>query len=105
MVAATFPTVPQAAGSIVVWLRGDLDIATASALKDTLRAAGSAGGAAVIVDMSEVTFMDAAAIGALISCQNLLRAASQALSVRSPSGPARRVLSLCGLLGLLGEGR
>jgi anti-anti-sigma factor len=56
------------------------------------------------VDLSEVTFIDAGTIGALISGRNRLHGQSRSLRLRSPSGSARRVLEACGLTGLIDPG-
>jgi anti-anti-sigma factor len=95
------PLVSRDGDRIVVWLDGEHDIATVPVLIDTLTDAISAHDADLIVDLSGVTFMGVATIGALISGRNLLRQQSHSLSVRSPSKCARRVLNLCGLTGLI----
>jgi anti-sigma B factor antagonist len=81
----------------VVWLEGEHDIATVSILTDTLTRAISADDADVIVDLSGVTFIDAATVGVLISARNSLHRESRSLMLRSPSRFAGRVLDLCGL--------
>ena len=86
----------------VVWLRGDYDISVETALSHTLAQAVALDETDLVVDLSGVTFMDAATIGVIIGARNNLRRESRSLVLRSPSGCAWRVLHLCGLTGLLG---
>jgi len=55
----------------------------------------------VVVDLSEVEFMNASTIGVIIAARNRLALQSRALTVRSPSVCAQRVLDACGLTDLL----
>lgn len=95
------PLVSRDGDRTVIWLEGEHDIATAPVLTDTLTDATSADDADMIVDLSGVTFMGVATIGALISARNLLRRQSRTLTLRSPSRCARDVLVFCGLTGLI----
>jgi len=72
-----------------------------SALAATLSQAVAAEGASVVVDLREVVFMDASTIGVIVDARNLLALQSRALTVRSPSACAQRVLDACGLTDLL----
>lgn len=85
----------------VIRIRGEHDIATVSVLAATLGETVAAEGADVVVDLSEVEFMDASTIGVIIGARNLLALQSRALTVRSPSVCAQRVLDVCGLTDLL----
>ena len=88
----------------VVWLRGEHDLATKVCVVLAIARAAQRDDADLIVDLSEVTFMDASTIGALVGSRNELRTRSQSLQLRAPSPPARRVLELCGLAHLTGAG-
>lgn len=85
----------------IVWLHGEHDIATKVAVVVTIARAAKRDDADLLVDLSEVTFMDASTIGALVGSRNRLRARSQSLLLRSPSPRARLVLDLCGLAHLV----
>lgn len=85
----------------VILLRGEHDIATRTSLVVAIARAAQRDRADVLVDMSEMTFMDASTIGALVGSRNRLRLRSQSLAVRAPSPPALRVLELCGLTQML----
>lgn len=88
----------------MIWLRGECDLDAASQLRDTLLGAISTGTSDVVVDASQVTFVDAATIGVLIAARNALRSQSRHLTLRAPSERVLRVLDLCGLGQLAGDG-
>ena len=87
----------------VVSLRGEHDAETAPALWNTLAGAVTLDDAALVVDLRDVSFMDAATIGVIIRTRNLLHLHSRSLIIRAPSSCARRVLVLCGLSHLLDQ--
>ncbi|MHB8244148.1 MAG: STAS domain-containing protein [Acidimicrobiales bacterium] len=89
------------ADHVVVWLRGEHDIATAAQVSETLARATKAGGPAVVVDLSGVTFLSAATIGAIVASREALRIEGRSLVVRAPSPSAERILMLCRLSHLL----
>ena len=89
-------------GPIVVWLWGEHDLSTDSALWLTLARAIAIGSAGVIIDLSGVEFMGASTLGVIARARELLRQRSASLTVRSPSAFLRRVISVCGLDDLLG---
>ena len=78
-------------------LDGEIDIATAPAIRRFLMAAISGGDVHLAVDMSGVTFIDAAGIDVLVVAANRAREAGGGLSLRAPS---RQVRWLLGVLGL-----
>jgi anti-anti-sigma factor len=88
-------------GRTVVWLEGEHDIATQSALNATLADAISADQSDVVVDLSGVTFMAGATIDELVRGRAVLQIQCRSLTVRSPSRCARRLLDLCGLTDLV----
>ena len=89
---------------IVVWLWGEHDISTDTALCLTLARAIAVGRAGVIVDLSGVEFMGASTLGVIARARELLHQGSASLTVRSPSAFVRRVIGVCGLDDLLGAG-
>lgn len=54
-------------GVPVVSVRGELDVSTTPRLKDRLLSIAEQGHALAVVDMSEVTFVDSTALGALVT--------------------------------------
>ena len=86
---------------IVVWLRGELDMATTVELSETLARAIAIDDTDLVLDLSEVQFMDASAIGVIVRAQTFLYPRSRSLSLRAPSKCARFVLDICGLAQLI----
>lgn len=91
------PRLAREDGRIVVWLEGEQDLFTAASLRDVLTAVTAASDGDVVVDMSQVTFIDAAALAVIIRDRNRLLELRRRLSVRAPSPPACRMLDLCSL--------
>ena len=87
--------------STVVWVRGEHDIATRTALVVGIARAARRDDRPLLVDLSGVTFMDASTIGAIVGSLNRERQRGQTLELRTPSPRARRVLELCGLTHLV----
>jgi anti-sigma B factor antagonist len=61
-------------GAVVVHVGGDLDVYTAPRLKETL-AKALVDGRRLVLDLSEVHFIDSTALGILVSAQEQSRAA------------------------------
>jgi anti-sigma B factor antagonist len=79
---------------------GELDLATAPELHRVLEALAGNGIDVVIVDLSSVTFMDAAGLTPFLEL-----AAQLELVVLRPSRPVRRLLEVCDLDGWLDDTR
>ncbi len=73
---------------------GDLDLATAPELANTLVDRGPE----LDLDMSRCSFMDSSGISVLVEAK---AGSIPGLAVVRPSSAVRRVLTLCGLAGLL----
>ena len=87
--------------SATVVLDGEIDIATCPAIRRFLSAAISGGHAHQAVDMSGVTFSDAAGIGVLVAAANRARETGGGLSLLAPSGQVRRLLDVFHLDAIL----
>ena len=85
----------------VVWLQGEHDAASASALKTMLSEAIASEYGTVVVDLSGVEFMGAATVGVIIAARERLRLSSRNLVIRAPSHCASRILDLCGIYEFL----
>ena len=92
--------IPNAPSATVV-LDGEIDIATAPAIRRFLMAAISGGDVHLAVDMSGVTFIYAAGIDVLVVAANRAREAGGGLSLRAPSGQVRWLLGVLGLDAVL----
>jgi anti-sigma B factor antagonist len=54
------------AGTVVLVLRGEADLHVAPAVRDRLLEAVSSGASAIVVDLTDVTFVDSMMLGALL---------------------------------------
>ena len=82
---------------MVVALSGEIDIVSAPAARDLLAEAASQAVTGITVDLSEVTYMDAAGLGVLAGANRAARHLPSGL--RLVAVPAR-ILRLLGLTGL-----
>jgi anti-anti-sigma factor len=81
---------------------GEVDLATAKQLRDTLLVVlHDQAPAGVDVDLAGVSFLDCAGIGALVAVRNIAVDAGQHMQVSHPRPNVRRMLELAGLLGVL----
>jgi anti-sigma B factor antagonist len=87
--------------SATVVLDGEIDIATAPAIRRLLMAAISGGDAHLAIDISGVTFVGAAGIGVLVAAANKAREAGGSLSLLAPSPQVQRLLDVLHLDGNL----
>ena len=85
----------------VVWVRGAHDASTVVALCMTMARAIAFDDSDLVIDLSEVTFMDATTVTVMIRAEAFLRDQSRSLTLRSPSAHARRVLGLGSLAALV----
>jgi stage II sporulation protein AA (anti-sigma F factor antagonist) len=86
-------------GAWVLTLRGEHDLSTATALRNALGDVFDAG-SAVVVDLSDVTFMDSSTLNAILyGSERALTDDQHRFAVVLPPGPsvARRVLELTGV--------
>jgi anti-sigma B factor antagonist len=90
-------TVERTGRSVVVCADGELDLATAPAMRQALAQATGDGPADVVVDLARVTFVDAAGLAPMVDAADAVRAAGGRLQLASPSRMLRRVLALLDL--------
>ncbi|MCA1843758.1 MAG: STAS domain-containing protein [Actinobacteria bacterium] len=64
----------------------------------------SADSADLIIDLNGVSFISMATLDALLAGRDILRRQSRNLTLRSPSRCAKRLLEVCGLIGLVEPG-
>jgi anti-sigma B factor antagonist len=84
-----------------VVLSGELDVLTARRVRETLIAISNSGEPRVVVDMSNVTFLDSTGLSALVGPLKRFRSMGGELVVRSPATSVRKVLELTGLTRVL----
>jgi anti-anti-sigma factor len=87
----------------VAWLSGELDLATAPRLAPALAETTGMMRPRLVLDLSNLDFLDAAGLGAIVGARNSLRSRSGELTLRSPSRFAARVLEIGGLAGLVSQ--
>src|SRR5882762_7348150 len=82
----------------LVVVRGEIDMSDARQLADKLESATlMVGVVCVVADFADVTFIDAAGLGALVEAHNVLAPAGRKLKVIGAHGPVAKVLTLTGV--------
>jgi len=97
--ALTIWVAPPEGDAPVVVLSGELDMATATVLARHLSAVVR-GGTDVIVDISDVTFIDSSGLRALIDARRQSEDRGRTLTLRWPARNVSRVLAITGLDGV-----
>lgn len=93
-------SVPSPAAARVA-VTGEVDLATADALRDRLLAVLQEHGPALLgVDLAGVTFMDCTGIGALVAVRNIAFRTGCQVRITRPQPMVRRILEVTGLLGV-----
>jgi anti-sigma B factor antagonist len=92
---------PSANGALMIIVQGELDLAHASELKVLLtRELGA--GRSVLLDLSEVQFIDSTGLAAIVSALNHTRDSGCELQLVGGLQPqARRLMELTGVLPML----
>ncbi|HZN20852.1 MAG TPA: STAS domain-containing protein [Micromonosporaceae bacterium] len=92
----------SSSGTARVSVVGEVDLATAPALRDRLVDALHEQNPAVLdVDLAGVTFLDCAGVGALVAARNTAVRSRCQMRVSHPQPIVRRVLELAGTLDVL----
>ena len=81
----------------VVRLVGEVDMATSPAVKNILAELVEGGHLAVIVDLSEVTFMDSSGLHTLVDAQRRLSDSGGKVVLRKPGPAVDRLLQITGM--------
>jgi anti-sigma B factor antagonist len=84
-------------GHTVVGLRGDLDIASVDDLRGQLRSARQAHGDHLILDLTDLEFMDSQGLSVIIGCHKAVSAAGGSLALVAPRPIVLRTLQITGL--------
>jgi anti-anti-sigma factor len=91
---------PRVAPTVLA-LHGDVEASTAQLLIDSMSAMIEWSGGDVVVDLTEVEFIDIASVRVLDEARQLLWREGRGLTFRSPSKLAATVLGLFGLTNLI----
>lgn len=88
----------------VLWAAGELDITVAAQLGDALDRVRAGPGLRLIVDLSQLGFLDVSGLRLLISAdERLRRGGAQGLAVRGAAGIVRRIFEVVGATSLLAD--
>lgn len=90
-------TTSQGGARTVVRVAGEIDVYTVPALRDRLDAVIDRGEHDLVVDLSEVTFMDSTGLGVLVGRLKLIRAAGGSMRLVSAQDRVLKVFAITGL--------
>jgi len=99
--AGAKPAAGATAGTAVVTLPGEIDMANADRVSADLQTAFGPGVTTVVADMTATTFCDSLGISALVRAGKQATASGAELRVVVPSARVLRVLAILGLDGRL----
>ena len=89
-------------GATIIYVQGEIDIATAGRLRDAIEP-HMGPTQTIVLDLSGVDFMDSSCIKVLVQARGALTADGGSLVLRNPSVLAHRLLSLAGIEFILAE--
>jgi anti-anti-sigma factor len=89
--------VAEVEGACVATLAGDVDLAVVDRIGAELDGAAGSSVAALVVDLSGVTYLDSAGVHLLFKLAHRRHAGGGATRLAVPDGPVRRVLELTGV--------
>jgi len=81
----------------IVAIAGDIDIATVAQVREAFASEALEHAGAVVVDLTEVAFMDSTGLSALLTFESDLSARRRRLAIACPEGAARLVLDVAGV--------
>lgn len=88
--------VERAGGALVARLSGEVDMTNASFVREEITGAVPNDVAAVVIDLSDTSYLDSAAVEVLFELSRRLERRRQRLALVVPqSSPLRRVLTVC----------
>jgi anti-anti-sigma factor len=87
-------------GSYVLRLEGDFDGASVPRVRDGLNAALSEGYRSIVIDLSNVTYMDSSALGFIVWADQRLQPVAGTLALAGANADVSRILQLTGLIGV-----
>lgn len=90
----------DAAGREVVAVRGEIDVATSPALREKLYAIIDGGARELVVDLSELGFIDSSGLGVLVAALKHIREQEGELVLSGLQQPALRVFEITDLTAL-----
>lgn len=88
--------VDDLADTSVIRLHGELDMAAGGVLHTALRQALATGAPSIVLDLTELTFVDSAGLSLFLGARNQAVAQHKTLTLRNPTGTVLKVLRLIG---------
>ena len=88
---------------VVWWASGELDVANEHDVVESVTASFDDAGKTVVVDLSQLTFIDASGVRALMRCYRCALACRVRFYVRGAEKAVARVLDLTGVTGPLSD--
>ena len=85
-------------GSVRIALEGELDFSSALTLDDELRRADAGDVTVLVLDLSELRFMDSTGLAIIANACRRMKRGGRRLIVACPTGGVRRILQLTGML-------
>lgn len=85
------------AGRFLLTVAGELDHHSADRVLDQVRSALDRGAATVLLDLSDVSFLDSSGITRLLLAHRAVQATGGHLALIAPSEPVKRLLSITGV--------
>jgi len=82
----------------VVWVKGEVDLATSMRLEECVIDLVNGGDADVVIDLTETAFIDASGLGALVKSLDRARSHGGDLKLRGLRPQAFKVLKVTGLV-------
>jgi anti-sigma B factor antagonist len=89
-------------GAQVLELSGELDAASAPALRERLAEVATRGGGPLVIDLTSLRFIDSTGLSVLLNARRRLTRRGRDFGVVCPSGHVRRILEVTKLLDTLG---
>jgi anti-sigma B factor antagonist len=93
---------PDLRGGAVLSVHGEVDVATAPALREAIIRAVDGRPARVVIDLADVSFMDSSALGVLVSGYKYAQGAGIPLLLSSPGPAVYRLLRTSGMIEIFG---
>jgi anti-sigma B factor antagonist len=90
-------TVSKEGGETVLALAGDLDVYTATRLRERLVDLIGDTRLDLVVDLAELVFVDSTGLGTLVDGMKRVRQAGGSMALRSPTPAVQRVIDITGL--------
>jgi anti-sigma B factor antagonist len=92
--------VAESNGTAVVHVRGEVDLYTAPRLREQLEEVIGEGQRQLVVDLTEMDFIDSTGLGVLVGTLKRLRETGGEMSLRNPSRSTHKILEIAGLTEL-----